>query len=112
MRPFPDTKTAKHQVSVDGGSWPRWSRDGRELFFLNEVRDLVAVPVSGAPTISFGTPHRLFAASQFILPQVAFAVHPAGRRFLMSRNTGNAAQGADQLVVVQNVFEELKARVH
>jgi eukaryotic-like serine/threonine-protein kinase len=35
----------RQQVSVDGGAQPRWSRDGRELFFLSPNRYLMAAPV-------------------------------------------------------------------
>jgi Tol biopolymer transport system component len=34
VRPFPNTTEARSQISIGGGSQPRWSRDGRELFFL------------------------------------------------------------------------------
>jgi hypothetical protein len=35
----------RQQVSVDGGGQPRWSRDGREIFFISLGRDLMAAPV-------------------------------------------------------------------
>jgi Tol biopolymer transport system component len=36
VRPFP-TGAGRWQVSRTGGDWPRWSRDGKELFFLSNV---------------------------------------------------------------------------
>ena len=35
VRPFPDTGRGPVQVSNGGGAEPRWSPDGREVFFLD-----------------------------------------------------------------------------
>ncbi len=110
VRPFPDVKRAKRQVSVDGGTLPRWSRDGRELFFLNESLEMVAVPVSLSPAFSMGVPQLLFKAD-FTSPPSAFAVHPDGKRFLMTRRVGSQRDVPDQLIVVQNFLEELRAKL-
>ena len=43
---------------------PRWSRDGRELFFISMVSDeahLVKVPMRLAPSLEIGKPERLFS---------------------------------------------------
>ena len=40
---------------------PRWSRDGRELFYLTADRRLVAVPVHAGASLELGAPHTLFA---------------------------------------------------
>jgi eukaryotic-like serine/threonine-protein kinase len=57
VAPFPVTGV-KTAVSTAGGSSARWSRDGRELYFISSDRKLMAAPVdaSGAP----GTPRALF----------------------------------------------------
>jgi len=48
---FPD-RAGKWQVSTAGGDWPRWRRDGRELFYLtlDTNPSLMAVPVNAAAT--------------------------------------------------------------
>jgi serine/threonine-protein kinase len=109
VRPFPDTRTAKRQVSVTGGFLPRWSRDGRELFFLDEKFDLISVPVTPGAAFSVGNPRRLFPAEQYLQGLSGFDVHPDGKRFLMTRPVGSAPK-ADELILVQNFFEELKAK--
>jgi Tol biopolymer transport system component len=38
----------KWQVSQDGGSEPRWSRDGKELFYVDRENRIVAVEVAAA----------------------------------------------------------------
>jgi serine/threonine-protein kinase len=47
-------------VSPAGGTAPVWSRDGRELFFLNGG-DLFAVTVERQPRLTLSPPRRLFA---------------------------------------------------
>jgi hypothetical protein len=60
------------------------------------------------------TPRKLFSADAFgPLSQHQFDVSPDGRRFLFSRATGASERGerGDELVVVQNFFAELRAKV-
>ena len=56
---YPDP-SQRIRVSSDGGTQPRWSRDGRELFFVSKSETMMAAPFepsSGVPTAS---PKRLF----------------------------------------------------
>lgn len=64
------------RVSKDGGTRPRWRRDGKELFFLGPAGRLMAVHIAtdGMPS----TPHALFQAAEL----VNFDVAPDGSRFL------------------------------
>src|SRR5262249_11042747 len=43
VRPFPDPSRGKWQISPDGGLYPRWRRDGRELFYLDSKARIVSV---------------------------------------------------------------------
>jgi Tol biopolymer transport system component len=38
--------SAKWQISVSGGSQPRWRQDGKEIFYLSTDRKLMSVEVS------------------------------------------------------------------
>ena len=49
----------RSQISTDGGSEPVWSRDGRELFYLNGDR-MMAVEITTAPAFRAGAPRLLF----------------------------------------------------
>jgi eukaryotic-like serine/threonine-protein kinase len=49
------------RVSTRGGALPRWSRDGKELFYISGDGWLMATPVTTAPTFSAGEARRLFA---------------------------------------------------
>ncbi len=57
---FPDGGR-KQRVSTGGGSYPRWSTDGKELFFVDGRNQLLAVPVSRqGENLEFGKPVPLF----------------------------------------------------
>ena len=60
---------AKRQISTQGGSRPRWRRDGKELYYLSADGKLIAVPVKlGAGTVEIGAAERLFELSLFLTP--------------------------------------------
>jgi Tol biopolymer transport system component len=50
----------KWQVSTKGGTFPMWSRDGRELFYFDLDGALMAVPVKSGAEFEAGVPVRLF----------------------------------------------------
>ena len=54
--PFPDVIGAKWQVSTNGGHFPAWSPDGKELYYQTNSRDatLMGVPAEMVPTFSYG----------------------------------------------------------
>jgi len=111
LRPFPRTSDGKWLVSTAGGLTPLWSRDGRELFYRNQSGDLVAVEITpGTPPI--GRQRVLFSALPYVLVPTrrSYDVTPDGRRFLMMRRVGTPAAPVASLIVVENFFEELKAK--
>jgi Tol biopolymer transport system component len=88
----------KWQVSNAGGVFPRWRRDGKELFFQALDGKLMAVPVSytgraGETLIEPGTPVSLFDAHTVGGPYSPFGfrqqydVSPDGQRFLVNSIT-------------------------
>jgi len=112
VRPFPAVDGGKWQVSLEGGSIPRWAPDGRELFFLNPEGAVVAARVATSPAFTVVDRTILMPApgegTSYFGP---YDVHPDGRRLIRARRlTGQ--EGADPgLVVVENFTEELKQRV-
>ncbi len=58
VRPYPGSG-AITQISNEGGDHPTWSRDGRELFYI-EGEKLMAVTVGSGSELSVGTPASLF----------------------------------------------------
>src|SRR5437899_3291337 len=55
---------SKVRISSEGGTVPRWSRDGRELFYLGRQR-LVAVSVTPGATFERGQARTLFESVPF-----------------------------------------------
>ncbi|MEX2178144.1 MAG: protein kinase, partial [Gemmatimonadaceae bacterium] len=79
-----DGSGGRRQVSVDGGSQPRWTRDGREIVYRRgEAMFAVAVdPATG----DVGRPVELFSRRQFNLDVATFGydVSSDGNRFVMA----------------------------
>jgi Tol biopolymer transport system component len=100
-QPFPGP-VGKWRVSADGGAWPCWSRDGRELFYYFGNK-MMAVDVKTGPVFAAGTPRLLFEG-QF---SSRYDISPDGRRFLMIQPV-EPPQPATRIELVLNWFEELK----
>jgi len=112
--------SAPVRVSQNGGREPLWSRDGRELYYL-EGNKLVALAVKPGQEFSFGAPTILFDQPYFhgfggpgsaILEALRSYDVAKDGRFIMIPQPGNQNVGGTQaagIVVVQNWSEELKA---
>jgi hypothetical protein len=75
------------RASLDGGTFPRWNSNGRELFFLTLNREVVAAPFVAGVQPSFGPPRTLFPIPISFRAMTnsvdGFDVHPDGNRFLV-----------------------------
>jgi Tol biopolymer transport system component len=56
---------AKWRVSTPHGTFPVWSRDGRELYYVDLDGRLMAVPIRGDANFEAGTPVPLFVTNGF-----------------------------------------------
>jgi serine/threonine protein kinase/Tol biopolymer transport system component len=52
--------TTTRQVSVNGGSFPAWSHDGKELYFIAGDGKMMAVDIKSGPQFDHGVPKPLF----------------------------------------------------
>jgi Tol biopolymer transport system component len=97
----------KWRISTNGGSQPRWSRDGKELFYV-EGNTLLAVSVSTKPPFSFGAATRLFSDPNldWNYGHPIYDVSADGRRFVLTEPVGESRQAS--IHVVQNWFAEFK----
>jgi len=118
VRPFPDVDRERRQVSSAGGSEPRWSRNGQELFYVAGDGALVSVQVGSAATWDPGPTVTLIKASDTYFRGNnsgvgrTYDVSPDGKRFLRIKNpSGQSAGVPPSIVVVRNWIEEVKARV-
>jgi serine/threonine-protein kinase len=105
-------------VSNAGGTQPRWSHDGRELFFVSPANEMMRVRVAAGTTWSAGPPEKLFDASPYFWggtgnPYFMYDIARDGRFLLVKLPTTSKSdtQGVDNLIVVQHWTEELKRLV-
>jgi Tol biopolymer transport system component len=109
VQPFPGG-AGKWQVSTNGGVFPRWRRDGRELFYMSQTSGgkIIAVDVrSSGASFEPGPPKDLFDSPYINLshtgPYHTFAVSADGQRFLIPHPPSNdAASVTMPIVVVEN----------
>ena len=77
----------KLQLSVDGGSDPKWRPDGRELFYVSLKHKLMSVSLVSDPRFEAGAPKELFEVP---VPNLVasfpnnYVVMADGRRFLVN----------------------------
>jgi serine/threonine-protein kinase len=107
VRPYAESPV-RRQVSVRGGDYPQWPRDGKEIFFLNEG-SLWSAAVRMSPTFAVDAPQKLFDLPEDVQHE-AYDVSPDGGRFLMVQVDPLELRPFD-LVVVPNWVEEMKARL-
>jgi hypothetical protein len=118
VRPFPDVDQGRWQVSSGGGgSTPRWSHSGTELFYATtngwiaaRIDTRAGFRVVDTQDIPWSSP----------VPPVStdvaggwYDISPDDQRILAVRaaNTVGEVAVEPELILVQNFFEELKARV-
>ena len=102
VQPFP-SGDGRWQLSVNGGDWPRWSKDGRELFFHSLVADRTGAAMTAAafasplhsvawraagPTFTYEPPQPVLGIWALEHAHTGgkyhtYAVSPDGNRFLV-----------------------------
>jgi Tol biopolymer transport system component len=89
VQPFPNPAAGKWQVSMNGGAYPRWRQDTKELYYVAANGEFVAVSVSSGATFSVGASTVLFKtnfgfAGQPLSAGAPYDVRADGQRFLMA----------------------------
>jgi Tol biopolymer transport system component/tRNA A-37 threonylcarbamoyl transferase component Bud32 len=108
VRPFPETSSAKWQVSTAGGAEPAWSKDARRLFYINGRNEMVSVEITAVPTFTVGKQRPLFTVAQFTRtgPIPSYSLAPDGQHFFMVREGESTQQS--ELIVAENWLETLR----
>lgn len=100
VQSFP-TAGGKWIVSREGGEEPRWSSDGREIFFLDPDRNLMSASVRFEPSFDASVPVELFETR--VRPTARYSqynVAHGGSKFLVNRLISE--EGARPITLVQN----------
>ena len=88
VQSFP-TPTGQRQISTEGGTQPRWRRDGKELFYLALDRKLMAVTVKTGATFENDAPRAMFQTELNVAGlRQSYAVSADGNRFLLNTSLG------------------------
>jgi len=115
VKPFPNVSAGQWLVSTAGGTRPLWAPNGQELFFVALDGSLMAVRVDARDSSwSAGSPVRLVEGPYVTIGGRSsrnYDVSADGKRFLMVKQARATQAAAPQIIVVQNWFEELNARV-
>jgi hypothetical protein len=108
VRAFPSGES-RRQVSIGGGRTHCWARDGRAIFYIRDSDSGVfRSAFQGGPSLEVGRPEPMFIWPASIAGGLEAA--PTGERFLGVRMLP-AKFKAEQVCVVLNWFDELKAKV-
>jgi len=108
VRPF-SGPSGKWQISTGGGRWPRWRKDGKEVFYLAHDNTWMAAEVKAlGSAFEVGTVRKLFEANAYVSSNNPYDVTPDGQRFLINTNV-EYSDGSPILLVV-NWDEELKKK--
>jgi serine/threonine protein kinase len=92
VRPFPSGR-GQWNVSTNGGRDPRWSRDGKELFYISRDLKMMAIRVqTGAPS----DPRPVFKAGS---AKPLFEVRPNFSSLLINLFSYSVAAGGEQFLV-------------
>jgi Tol biopolymer transport system component len=101
---------ARWRISIEGGEEPRWSHDGRELYYRNGNL-FMSVAIQTSPSFQAGKPTSLFGGSFDLRTNtgITYDVDPKGNRFLMLRPAEEST--APSVMIVLNWFDELRRLV-
>jgi hypothetical protein len=108
VQTFP-ASSQRWPVSTKGGDYPRWRRDGKELFYLSADGKMMAVEVKTGGTFQPGIPEALFdlsAVKMGLGSYLGYDVTADGQRFLFVSQIAEPA--ASSLAVVVNWTAEAK----
>jgi serine/threonine-protein kinase len=103
VQPFPGPG-GKVAISADGGDYPIWAPNGKELFY-QEGNKLMAVAIETDLSLTAGIPRPLFEVRNFETLSWAYDISPDGERFMVFEDR------EPELRIVLNWFEELERLV-
>lgn len=107
VRPFPNIDR-KWKISSEGGSNPVWSRNGRELFFLDGQGYLSVAEVETGEDFVAGRRRRVLERRFWTVAGGDFDVSPDGERFLMILEEPSGASAPTEIHLVLNWLHELE----
>ena len=108
VAPLAAPESTRLLVSSGGGGSPRWSTDGRSLYFISLESKLFEARMQLSPTLRVDGLRPLFDVKSFIQTSLSrrnYDVAPDGR-FLFVRRVGDSQAGA--MVVIEHFADEVQ----
>jgi Tol biopolymer transport system component len=113
VRPFPGPG-GKWQVSTGGGVLPKWSRNGKELFYRTADSKIMVVTYTASSDSFRADKPQLWSLGQFTelgLFTYNFDLHPDGKRFAVLKTPGTeGATVVNKVSFIINFFDELRSK--
>jgi serine/threonine protein kinase len=107
IQDYPGRKTDPRRVSTNGGTEPKWSHDGKELFY-RDFGAMMAVTIG--PDGSPSDPYKLFdSVMDYESTYNSYDISPDDKKFLIIRQDPGSIP--NQLNVILNWTEELQRLV-
>jgi Tol biopolymer transport system component len=113
VRPFPGPG-GKWQVSTGGGFIPKWSRNGKELFYRTDDSKIMVVTYIASSDSFHADKPQLWSPGQFTDRGAGgsnFDLHPDGKRFAVMKAPGTEQTAAvNKVSFIFNFFDELRSK--
>ena len=115
VRPFPGPG-GKWQISTGGGQLPKWSRNGKELFYVTPDNKIMVSTYTASGDSFHANKPQLWSPGQFSstygTAAYSFDPYPDGNRFavLKAPVTGEVPK-VDKVSFIFNFFDELRRKV-
>jgi Tol biopolymer transport system component len=114
VRQFPGPG-GKWQISTGGGLYPKWSRNGKELFYGTADNKIMVVTYTASGDSFHSDKPQLWSPGQFTdrgFGFYNFDLHPDGKRFAVLKVPGTEqTPAANKVTFIFNFFDELRRRV-
>ena len=113
VRPFPGPG-GKWQISTSGGGSPRWSRNGKDLFYRTQDNKIMVATYTASGDSFQADRSRLWSPGQFTerLGLVNFDLHPDGKRFVVLKSRPSSETlPVNKVNFIFHFFEELRRKV-
>ena len=114
VQPYPGPG-GKWQISTGGGLFPKWSRNGKELFYRTLDSKIMVVTYTASGDSFRADKPQLWSPSQFAdlgTGTYTFDLHPDGKRFAVLKTPGiEQAAAVNHVNFIFNFFDEIRSKV-